>query len=198
MVHKFGAKRTTPVVWTVQILALSFHITGHHAPSRASYHPKTSQGDFLYDTKLSWGLKSIFGEGWFSTFLAPLCWLREMGQNGVSGQVLLRFAPFLLQWFFYRNVDDSYKNDTDQVSGWWDMREWWWKIGFTPWAIRHVCRNWQFSSSSVAKIPLGTKFGNCQLGRTYSIPIQKYPCLGPQLTPSGKFLHKHVGNGYIC
>ena len=30
------------------------------------------------------------------------CWFssREMGQNGVSGQVLLRFAPFLLQWYF--------------------------------------------------------------------------------------------------
>ena len=66
------------------------------------------------------------------------------------------------------------------------MREWWWKIGFTPWAIRHVRRNWQFSSSGVAIIPLGTKFKNCQLGRTYSIHISKVPCLGPQLTPSGK------------
>jgi len=38
---------------TVQILALSFHITGHHAPTRAIFHPKTRQEDFLYDTKLS-------------------------------------------------------------------------------------------------------------------------------------------------
>jgi len=61
----FGAKRTTPVVWTgiQQILVLSFHITGHHAPTRASFHPKTRQEDFLYDIKLSWGLESIFGEG---------------------------------------------------------------------------------------------------------------------------------------
>jgi len=55
-----------------KILALSFHITGHHAPSRTSSHPKTRQEDFLYDTKSSWDLKSRFGEGWFSTFLAPL------------------------------------------------------------------------------------------------------------------------------
>jgi hypothetical protein len=56
----------------VQVLALSFHITGHHVPSRTSFHPKTRQEDFLYDTKTSWVLKSRFGEGWFSTFLAPL------------------------------------------------------------------------------------------------------------------------------
>jgi hypothetical protein len=62
---KFGAKRTTPLVWTgiqFKISALSFHITGHHAPTRASFHPKTRQED-LYDTKSSWGLKSRFGEG---------------------------------------------------------------------------------------------------------------------------------------
>jgi uncharacterized membrane protein YsdA (DUF1294 family) len=61
---KFGAKRTTPVVWTekVQILALSFHITGHHAPTRASFHHKTRQEDFLYVTKSSWVLKIRFGE----------------------------------------------------------------------------------------------------------------------------------------
>jgi hypothetical protein len=56
----------------VQVLALSFHITGHHAPSRTSFHPKTRQEDFLNDTKSSWVSKSRFGEGWFSTFLAPL------------------------------------------------------------------------------------------------------------------------------
>jgi len=52
---KFGAKRTTPVVWTeIQlILALSFHITDHHSPTRASFHPKTRQEDFFYDTKSS-------------------------------------------------------------------------------------------------------------------------------------------------
>jgi hypothetical protein len=34
----------------VQILALSFHITGHHAPTRASFHPKSRQEDLHYDT----------------------------------------------------------------------------------------------------------------------------------------------------
>jgi len=39
-----------------QILALSFHITGHHAPTRAFFRPKTRQEDFLYDTISSWVL----------------------------------------------------------------------------------------------------------------------------------------------
>ena len=44
----------------VQILALSFQITGHHAPSRTSFHPKTRQEDFLYDTKSSWVSQRIW------------------------------------------------------------------------------------------------------------------------------------------
>jgi hypothetical protein len=40
-----------------------------------------------------------------------------MGQDGVSDQLLGRFAPFLLQWYSLLNLDDSYKNDTNQVVG---------------------------------------------------------------------------------
>jgi len=29
------------------------------------------------------------------------------------------------------------------------MTDWWWKVGFTPRAIRHVHRNWHLSSSGV-------------------------------------------------
>ena len=47
---------------------------------------------------------------------------------------------FCWNYILYWNLRDSYKNDTIQVSGWWDMREWWWKIGFTPRAIRHFYR----------------------------------------------------------
>jgi len=46
--HPSGLDRNT-----VQSLALSFHITGHHAPTRASFLFKTRQEDFLYDTKSS-------------------------------------------------------------------------------------------------------------------------------------------------
>ena len=64
------------------------------------------------------GTRSLFGIP--GLFLASLLlfFLREMGQNGVSGQVLFCFAPFLLQWYSLFNVDDSYKNDTTQVSEW--------------------------------------------------------------------------------
>jgi len=55
MVHEVWGQKDHPGGLdrnTVQILALSFHITGHHAPTRAAYfHPKTRQEDFLYDTK---------------------------------------------------------------------------------------------------------------------------------------------------
>jgi len=75
MVHKVWGQLDHPSGLgriLVQILALSSHITGHHAPSRASFHPKTRQENFLYHYAPAWLLKSRFGEGWFSTFLAPL------------------------------------------------------------------------------------------------------------------------------
>ena len=85
MVHEVWGKKDHPSGLDknpVQILALSFHITSHHAPSRTSFLPKPRQDDFLYDTKSSWVLKSTFGEGWLYTFLAPLLlfFLREMGK----------------------------------------------------------------------------------------------------------------------
>ena len=103
MVHEVWGQKNHPNGLDrnpVQILALSFFITGHHAPSRTWIHPKTRQEDFLYDTKSSWGLKSIFGEGWFSTCLAPLLLIfsKGMGQNEVSDQLLNRIILFLLQW----------------------------------------------------------------------------------------------------
>jgi hypothetical protein len=45
-------------------------------------------------------LKTGFGGTWYSTlFGTPFAdfFSREMGQNGVPGQLLLRFAPVLLQ-----------------------------------------------------------------------------------------------------
>jgi len=68
----------------VQILALSFHILGHHSPNRASFHPITRWQHFLYDTKSSWVLNVYLVEVGFPPFWHPFCWfsLREMGQNG--------------------------------------------------------------------------------------------------------------------
>ena len=143
-------------------------------------------------------LKTGFGGTWFSSLLAPLlpfcCFiLRKVGQNGVPGQLLLRFAPFLLQWYSYYNVDDSYKNDTNQVSGWWNMREWWWKLGCTPRKIRHWSPSWLQSSSSAisrAKLPLGPELDCSQLGDQYSIHLSKTPPFGAS---SDKILIKGFG-----
>jgi hypothetical protein len=49
MVHEVWGQKDHPSGLDripVKILALSFHITGHHAPSRTSYHPKTRQENF--------------------------------------------------------------------------------------------------------------------------------------------------------
>jgi hypothetical protein len=120
---------------TVQILALSFHITGHHAPPGPIFIPKQDgRTSFMIPNHPGvWKVYLVKVD--FPPYRHPFCWfsLREMGQNGVSGQVMLRFAPFFCcNDICYWNVDDSYKNDANQVSGWWDMREWWWKVGFTP------------------------------------------------------------------
>jgi hypothetical protein len=116
----------------------------------------------------------------------------EIGQNGVSGQVLLRFAPFLLQEYFYWNVDDSYKNDTNQVIGWWDMREWWWKIGFTPRAIKHVCPSWQHSSSGANSYLWILSLIVASLGAHAQFTFQKHPFFRPLSTPSGIFGEFHA------
>ena len=66
MVHEVWGQKDHPSGLDrspVQIVALSFHITGHHAPTRASFYPKARQEDFFYGTKSSGVLKSRFSEG---------------------------------------------------------------------------------------------------------------------------------------
>jgi hypothetical protein len=107
-----------------------------------------------------------------------------MGQNGVSGQVLLRFAPFLLQWYFLFNVDDLYKNNTNQVIGRWDMREWWWKIGFAPRAIRQFSQYRQHWSSGAFSYLWVLSFIVASPGAHTQFTFQNHPCLGPQMATS--------------
>jgi hypothetical protein len=78
-----------------------FLFFSHHALPRASFHLKTQQEYFFYDKKSFGMLGTGFGGTWFSTLLGnPFAdFLREMGQKEVLGQLLLRFAPFLLQWY---------------------------------------------------------------------------------------------------
>ena len=93
----------------VQILALIVYVLSHHALLRASFHLKSRQEYFFHDQESFDMLKTGLVELGFPPFLAPLLliFIREMGQNGVPGQLLLRFAPFLLQRFFYLKVDYS-------------------------------------------------------------------------------------------
>ena len=85
----------------VQNLALDVYVLSHHTLPRASFHLKTQQEYFFYDEESFDMLKTRFGGTWFSTlFGTPVAdYLRELGQNGVPDQLLLRFAPFLLLWY---------------------------------------------------------------------------------------------------
>ena len=74
----------------------------------------------------------------------------------------------ILYWI----VDNSYKNNTNQVSWWWDMTEWWWKIGFMPQAIRRVPQTGQFSNSGV--LPLGAMLWICPVRGPRSIHALKH------------------------
>ena len=81
------------------------------------------------------------------------------------------------------------KNVINQVSGWWDIREWWWKVGFTLRAIRRVRLNWLVSSSGVISTYLWVlSLKIASSGANTLATFLKYPCLGPQMTTSGTFL----------
>ena len=93
---KFGAKRTTPVVWTDNQFKFWHGVSTLQAtapqPGPLDNYLKTKE-DFLYDTKSSWGLKSRFGEGWFSTLLEPLLLIFSKG-NGPKWSIWPTTGPF--------------------------------------------------------------------------------------------------------
>ena len=65
------------------------------------------------------------------------------------------------------------------------MTDWWWKVGFTPQAIRHVCPYGHFSSLGVISIWVlcleSASWGTHTLGT-----FQNYPFFRPLSTTSGK------------
>jgi len=191
---KFGAaKRTTPVVWTEIQFKFWHWVSTLQAttpqPGPLFIPKQDRRTSFMIPNHLGvWKVYLVKVD--FPPFWHPFCWFlrREMGQNGVSGQVLLRFAPFLLQLYFLCNLDDSYKNGTSQVIGWWDMREWWWKIGFTLRAIRPIRlrRNWQhLCSGAISSYLWVLSLIVASPGHHTQFTFQKHPCLGPQMTTFG-------------
>ena len=116
---KFGAKRTTQ--WSGQKSSSNFGTEFPQyrppRPNQGLFHPKIRQEDFL----------------------SFMIW-REMCQNGVPGQLLLRFAQF-----YYNKTPLEWKNDPDWCSRWWVLADWQWNVGFTPRDIGHVPPSWQHS-----------------------------------------------------
>jgi len=94
MVHKVWGHPSGLDRNPVQILALIVYVLSHHTLPRASFHLKKRPKYLFYDQESFDMLKLGF-----PPILAPLLLIfqKEMGQNGVPGQLLLRFAPFLLQ-----------------------------------------------------------------------------------------------------
>jgi len=69
----------------------------------------------------------------------------------------------------------------------------WWKILFTPQAIRHFCRDWQHSSSgAISSYLWELSLIFASPGHRTQFTFQKYPCLGPQMTTSGDFPAKTI------
>jgi len=69
------------------------------------------------------------------------------------------------------------------------LREWLWKIGFTSWASRHVRRNWQQFCSGAISYLWVPSLETASSGAHTQFTFQKYPCLGPQMTPSATLLY---------
>ena len=101
--------RTTPVVWA-STLFLGREISSSNFGTeclriepphytQGLFSPQNTTGVLLLWWGIIWDAEN--GIWWnlvFHPFGHPFCWM-EMGQNGVPGQLLLRFAPFLLQWY---------------------------------------------------------------------------------------------------
>jgi len=185
---KFGAKRTTPVVWTEIQFKFWHWVSTLQATTPQPgplFIPKQYRRTsfMIYDTKLSfpgfekytwWRLIfHLFGTP-FADFLSG-----KWAKMGYLAKYCSVLPHFCCNDNFYWNVD---KNDTNQDSGWWDMREWWWKIGFTPRAITHWSPSWQHSSSGAISnlwvLSLIVANNCCQSRPPYSIHISKPPLFG--------------------
>ena len=136
MVHKVRGQ-TDPPQWSGQNIFwhwifTSWATTLYPGSLFTSKHDRGTS--FIYDEKSSRMLKTRFGRTWYSTlFGTPFAdfFSREMGQNGVPSQLLLHFAPFLLQLYFLLNVDCSYKmTQIGSVGG--EI----WHIGGEKWGSR--------------------------------------------------------------
>jgi len=151
MVHvmKFGAKRTTPVVWT-EIQFKSWHWVSTSQATTPQPGPLFISKQQVM-TKSSWGLKSRFGEVWFFIFLAPLL----LFFKGKRAKMKYLTNYWAVSFHFYCNDiylpkrHHRYKNGLDWCRCWWDLTDWQWNVGFTPRAIRRVRRYWLLSSSGL-------------------------------------------------
>ena len=112
---KFGAKQTTPVAWaeSAQILALRSSVMSHHAPTRASFPPKTQQGYFD-------GYAEIQNRGKLIFHLSGTPFADFFQGKWAKMGYLTKYWSVPLQNFcndvLSSNVHYSSKNDTNRVS----------------------------------------------------------------------------------
>jgi len=187
---KFGAERTTPMVWdrnTVQCLAEFPHYSPPR-PNQGLFSSQNKTGGLPlwyqiirgFEKYIWWDADFLQGKWAKMGYLAKYC--SVLPHFCCSDIFLLKCEWFILKWH--------------KSGQWgWDMRELWWKIGFTPRAIWHFCRDWQHSSSRAISSPdqalaLGYLWELSLIvaspGHRTQFTFQKYPCLGPQMTTSAR------------
>jgi hypothetical protein len=190
---KFGVNRTTPVVWVVFPFKFWHWVFTFQAttpqPEPLLIPKQDSNTSFMIPNHLGFYRVDLVKVK-FPPFWHPFCWLflKENGSKWsiwpTTGSFCLIFVAMIL------SIENSYKNDTNQVSGWWDMREWWWKIGFTPRKIRHWSPSWQhLSLSAISSYLWVLSLIVASWGAHTQFTFQKYPFFRPSSTPSGKVLH---------
>jgi len=102
---KFGVKRITPVVWTEIQFKFWMWVSTLQATTPQPgplFIPKQDRKTFfmIHNHPGVWKVYLVNVD--FPPFGHPFCWFswREMGQNRVSGQILLHFAPFLFIYIY--------------------------------------------------------------------------------------------------
>jgi hypothetical protein len=136
MVHKVWGQTDPPSCLgriSVHFLALEIYVKSTTLYSGSFFTSKHDRSiSFIMRNRLGcW--KTDYGGTWYSTlFGTPFADIsREMGQNGVPGQLLLRFAPFLSQWYSLLKCRLFIQNDTiGSVGG--EI----WQIGGEKWGSR--------------------------------------------------------------
>jgi hypothetical protein len=94
---------------------------------------------------------------------------------------------FVAMIFIYQNNNIELKLVQIWMSKWCDMADKQWTVGSTPRKIRHWSPSWlQSSPGAISSYLWFLSLIVTSWGTSTQFTFQKHPCLGPQMTSSGK------------